>query len=350
MTSLNPILGQSLFSLDTSACEAFSTLLESRWEFNIYGSQREIIIRGTADVIFNYFLEKYPHIQYRVFYGNYSVMWTDSFLVKFRGELFMPKRVNAQYDGEITISGELKAVKAVAEAFDIDFKDILIPNHHRVSMVIQGSHGLDKISLPVKTDRVFHPEMYPVISDPKQFINDFLSSTANVLILMGPPGLGKSALINEIILTAEVPTQIVFDVEVMKNEKLYTGFINQSLNEGGGLMIMEDADTILRDRETFNNDMMSRLLNISDGIMNTSDAKFIFSANINDKSDVDSALTRPGRCFDIVEFRNLTRKEAETAAKAVGIELFDDDKEEYTVAEIFNSKANRKEKKKFGFI
>lgn len=344
-----PVINQTTFSLDVSTPEVFSTMIETAWGFNTYGAVREIIIKGSADDIFNYFTSQYPDMHYRVFYGNYTIMWMNRLTIKFRGDLFNQKRINSQYDNDIIFTGHIDTVQGVINKFDEDFKDKIIPNHHRVSMMMNGSHGLEKISLPVKTDRKFYPEMYPVLDNPRKFIEDFLSSSANVLILMGPPGLGKSALINEIILTAEVPTQIVFDLDVMKNEKLYTGFINQSLNEGGGLMIMEDSDTILKDRETFNNDMMSRLLNISDGIMNTSDAKFIFSANINNKSDVDSALTRPGRCFDIVEFRNLTREEAEKACNAIGIELFTD-KDSYTVAELFNSKENRKEKKKFGFI
>jgi SpoVK/Ycf46/Vps4 family AAA+-type ATPase len=217
-------------------------------------------------------------------------------------------------------------------------------------MIVNGQHGLDSITLPIKTNRKFYPEIYPNIENPREYISEFLNSSANVLILMGPAGLGKSAFINEIVLTAKVPTQIVFDPVVMQTDQLYTNFINRTLGENGGLMIMEDSDTVLQDRVLENNVTMARLLNLSDGIVDTSGAKFIFSANLNNKEDVDSALMRPGRCFDVAEFKNLTKPQALAAAEAIGIELYLD-KDEYTVAEIFNSTSNRKQAKtKVGFI
>lgn len=345
-----PKFDQNIFSLDTSTVDAFLSMIESTWNFSTYGVNREFTIKTTTDDVFEYFINTYPNIHYKVFYGNTIILWTDNFFVKFNGYL-MPRKdqVIKLYDCDILFCGHYLAVRTAVKNFDNYFEDAIIPPHNRVTMVIQGTHGLERITLPVKTERHFYPEIYqPVIPNPDNFISDFLNSSANVLILMGPAGLGKSALINEIILRAGLPTQIVFDKEVMKNEKLYTSFISSALNDGGGLMIMEDADNILRDRETFNNDMMSRLLNLSDGIVDTAGAKFIFSANINNRDDVDSALTRPGRCFDVVEFRELDYNEALNLANAIGTDLYKK-KDSYTIAEIFNGTSNRKVKRKVGF-
>lgn len=340
------------WAIDTSVTDAYSHIIESKWldkMKNIYSVERYYIINCSVDDIFDYFLDTYPDLTYRVFYGSTATLHNDQFAIRVAGDVSSPNN-RKRFDNRIIYSGDRKKVREVIKAFETHFEDLIVPDGSIVTMVIDGGGRLEHINLPVKTDRKFYPEMYPCLEDPSKFIDDFLDSSANVLILTGPPGLGKSALINEIITRADRPTFIVFDQAVMKTDKLYTDFINKALNDGSGLMIMEDADLILSDRTVTQNEMMSRLLNLSDGIMDTSGAKFIFTANLKDKSEIDDALLRPGRCFDVVEFRNLTYQEAVRAAEAIGVELYDHDKTEYTVAEIFNSTNNRKEKFKFGFV
>lgn len=345
----NVITGNN-FVMDTSTVDAFSNIAESSWGFNAYSVKREYVMKCSADDIFDYFRSVYEKMMYKTFYGTCTYFWDDNLSIQFRGTMMEPASiVNKHYDDGIIFSGRYEEVRRAVREFDEHFKNLIVPDHHIVDMIVDSAHGLDKITLPIKTDRKFYPELYPTIPNPSAFIREFLQSTANVLILMGPPGLGKSALINEIILSAGVPTRIVFDKEVMKKDQLYTNFISSTLREGGGLMIMEDADTVLGDRFVENNETMSRLLNLSDGIVDTSGAKFVFSANIAERNQIDSALMRPGRCFDVVEFRNLTLDEARVAAKAIGRELYTEDKHDYTVAEIFNGKTNRKEKMRVGF-
>jgi ATP-dependent 26S proteasome regulatory subunit len=48
--------------------------------------------------------------------------------------------------------------------------------------------------------------------------------------------------------------------------------------------------------------MMHRFLNVGDGLVTTKGKKLIFSTNLPSIRDVDSALVRPGRCFDILNF------------------------------------------------
>ena len=64
------------------------------------------------------------------------------------------------------------------------------------------------------------------------------------------------------------------------------------------------------------------------------DKKLVFSTNLPSVRDVDSALMRPGRCFDVVEFRPLKRDEAEVVAAELGLVL--PDGSEFTLAEMFN--------------
>ena len=341
------ILHNATYTLDVNSVTAYQEMIENQWDFNLYSVKREYIIKTSADDILTYFVEKYPGVKYRVFHGRRAFIHhtEDGFSVTVTGNFLDSSRiVNQRFDEEIAFAGKREVVIDLVKAFDYDFRSKIVADYQNVDLVTQGNHGLEYITLPIKSDQTFFPEMYPVLGeDPHTYIDRFLTSKANILILIGDAGLGKSALINEIILRAKKPTQIVYDTNVMKMDTLYTNFINRALREEGGLMIMEDSDTILTDRVIHNNDNMARLLNLSDGIVDTSGAKFIFSANLKQKEDIDSALIRPGRCFDIVTFRNLSYDEALVAADAIGVELYDENKDSYTVAEIFNKTNNRKE-------
>ena len=57
--------------------------------------------------------------------------------------------------------------------------------------------------------------------------------------------------------------------------------------------------------------------------------------------DIDEALLRPGRCFGILETRNLVKKEAQNLADKLGIELVHKKEgSSYSLAEIYKQKEN----------
>jgi hypothetical protein len=79
----------------------------------------------------------------------------------------------------------------------------------------------------------------------------------------------------------------------------------------------------------------------------------IFSTNLPSIRDIDSALTRPGRCFDIVEFKPLSLFDAKIlAAKLNGSvpEVGPGKVVEFSIAEIFNTQTNKPTVRKVGFI
>jgi ATP-dependent 26S proteasome regulatory subunit len=65
--------------------------------------------------------------------------------------------------------------------------------------------------------------------------------------------------------------------------------------------------------------MMHRFLNVGDGLVTTKGKKMIFSTNLPSIRDIDSALVRPGRCFDIVTFAPLEVSEAQALADALEV-------------------------------
>ena len=82
------------------------------------------------------------------------------------------------------------------------------------------------------------------------------------------------------------------------------------------------------------NELMSTLLNASEGVVAHPGKKIILSTNLPSIDKIDPALLRVGRCYDVLEFRPLTREQAMIARASVGLEPVDfSSKDEWVLAE-----------------
>lgn len=178
-------------------------------------------------------------------------------------------------------------------------------------------------------------EFYPWLNDSiENYFDRFLASDSNILIFLGEPGAGKTSLIRHLIVSRDLNCTVTYDNELLKSDSLYVDYL---LDDDMNMLIVEDAETILTDRKNAGNQIMSKLLNVSDGLVKVFNKKMIFTANVNEIDDIDSAILRPGRAFDIVKFRKLTFKEAVAAAKAAGIDP-PTEHDDYSLAEVFKLK------------
>ena len=141
---------------------------------------------------------------------------------------------------------------------------------------------------------------------------------------------------------------VTYDATILEKDYVFAKFIEDETD----VMVLEDSDTFLKARSD-GNTMMHRFLNVGDGLVTTKGKKLIFSTNLPSISDIDPALIRPGRCFDILSFNLLKREEAQLLADKVGATL-EGDKDSYSIAEVFNKKIesvkNRQIGTKMGFI
>lgn len=137
------------------------------------------------------------------------------------------------------------------------------------------------------------------------YIHSFMESPSPVLILMGPPGTGKSTFIRNVAFHVKNKAMLCSKTEIM----LRTGFVDEIMNQKCKLVILEDADDVISTRKS-GNVFMAGLLNATDGVVGSGDKKIIITTNLANEEDIDHALMREGRCFDVVKFRNLTIEEA----------------------------------------
>jgi hypothetical protein len=178
---------------------------------------------------------------------------------------------------------------------------------------------LNNTSFEEVASDVLLDEAYPSLGAPVgAFVRDYLAAPESVLVLLGPPGGGKTRLVREILASmsrrkgenAEV--MYTSDKRALASDELFVQFITGTHEA----LVIEDIDHLLKAR-TSGNEEMHRFLGIADGIARAQGRKIIFTTNLPNVTDIDPALTRPGRCFAVKNLRNLEPEEALRLAQKV---------------------------------
>jgi len=213
---------------------------------------------------------------------------------------------------------------------------------------IYSSDG-NSVNVPLNRDRLPVEEMYSFLNG--ESLNDYydryMESSANILLLIGPPGTGKTTFIRGLLAHRNCSAIVTYDAGILEKD----GFFAKFIEDDAEIMVLEDSDAFLKSRSD-GNTMMHRFLNVGDGLVTTKGKKMIFSTNLPSIRDIDSALVRPGRCFDILTFDTLSYADANKLAAKLGVEV-DKDKKDYSLAEIFNKQSHAAESstnRKVGFI
>lgn len=206
-----------------------------------------------------------------------------------------------------------------------------------------------RISRNVEIDRPkpILPEYYPWLVEPLgDYFNRYLASEEAVLVLLGPTGTGKTSFIRNLIWHQLLPTKITYDELLLSTDALFFEFLTEADYK---LLVVEDADVLLTSRDTAANKVMARFLNISDGLVGIhKQKKIIFTANILERNRIDEALLRDGRCFDVLNFRDLTYEEACAAARAANLPPVAHQRS-YHLAELFSQRRRKPQGARIGF-
>jgi ATPase family associated with various cellular activities (AAA) len=212
----------------------------------------------------------------------------------------------------------------------------------------KGDRGVSsrKVFLPPLTTRIV-PELYPDMQpDPATYIKSYLDSDASILLMAGPPGTGKTTLLRHMIKDHDLGAHVIYDEGLMSNDNIFQNFL---FGDFGDVMIIEDADAILCSREMDQNKLMSRFLNVSDGLIKLPNKKLVFTTNLSDFNKVDPAILRPGRCYGVLHTRSLDLNEAQAAARACQLPI-PVSREQYTLAQLFNQQAKSHQTRGIGFV
>jgi len=238
---------------------------------------------------------------------------------------------------------------------DVTFVDTwttaITDKFEQVKNVIEWVYNSDgqSIEVPLRGDRIPVEEMYPWLDGENltDYYDRFMESDASILLLIGPPGTGKTTFIRGLLQHTEQSAIVTYDANILSKDYLFAQFI-----EGDrGILVIEDADNFLGARSD-GNDMMHKFLNVGDGLVTTKNKKMIFSTNLPSIRDIDPALIRPGRCFDIVNFSPLSEEQAQALAKRINVKYDNKTEGQYSIADIFHKQvqAPKSQKRKVGFV
>ena len=251
---------------------------------------------------------------------------------------------------KFNISSTYISVKLIGEiSFIKNFEELLKDNFDIAESFIEWMYSSDgsNVTVPLTTDKSPVSEMYPFLGDEKlaDYYDRYMHSSASVLVLIGPPGTGKTTFIRGLLQHTKSSAIVTYDPELLEKDYVFARFIESSNN----IMVLEDADNFLGSRNE-GNTVMHKFLNVGDGLITTKNKKLIFSTNLPSVKDIDPALVRPGRCFDVLTFNYLNKQQAKNLASAID-SVLPSDSDTYSIADVFHKQTHKaKPKAKIGFV
>jgi hypothetical protein len=153
-----------------------------------------------------------------------------------------------------------------------------------------------------------------------------------IVFLHGKPGTGKTTYIRYLINQLEkkmilVPSEMIPQLATPQ-------FMNFILKNQNSIMIIEDAESILESRENVRNNIISNMLNLTDGLLSDClGIQFICTFNTAILK-IDEAFFRPGRLIGTWEFKELSSSKVAALAKKEDLNI--PDIKAMTLAEIYN--------------
>ena len=163
-------------------------------------------------------------------------------------------------------------------------------------------------------------------------------------LLHGEPGTGKTSFIRNLI--RKIDKRLIFIPPSLAARISDPDMIPFFMRYPNSILIIEDAENIITDRNNGGGQEVSNLLNLTDGIMGDC-LKFQVICTFNtSRNNIDKALTRKGRLINEIKFDSLCAEKSDKLLTKLGKTPLGI---ESKLTNIFNGVDNKPEVKKVGF-
>jgi ATPase family associated with various cellular activities (AAA) len=213
---------------------------------------------------------------------------------------------------------DFKKVEAIVNGVK-RFKAIKARRKPQISMLVATMKGyelrtLDTTKPKLNIEHNYNDDFKPIHQTIINRLNK--KNDKGLVLLHGKPGTGKTNYIRYLI--ASLKKQVIFLPPNMANAITNPELFSILINNPNSILVIEDAENIIIDREKEGQSSVSGLLNISDGLLSDClNIQIICSFN-TDISKVDSALLRKGRLIAKYEFRELEVSKAQALSDSLG--------------------------------
>jgi hypothetical protein len=137
-----------------------------------------------------------------------------------------------------------------------------------------------------------------------------------LVLLHGKPGTGKTSYIRY--LTSQLVKDVIFLPPNMASALTNPELLKLLIFNTNSVLVIEDAENIISDREHQGNSPASVLLNISDGLLSDCLKIQIICSFNTDLSKIDKAFLRKSRLIARYEFRELSIEKASALSAKLG--------------------------------
>jgi hypothetical protein len=180
-------------------------------------------------------------------------------------------------------------------------------------------------------------------------VNNIVGKNKGIVLLHGDPGTGKTSYIKHLITTLGEKKKIIYVPPDMTSSLSDPGLISFLSEHKNSVLIIEDAENIIKSRKNGHNQTVSNLLNLSDGILSDL-LKIQIVCTFNcEVADIDSALLRKGRLIALHKFEPLSKEDSQRLVDSLKLEYIVTGP--MTLADIYNLKQKSfvPEKRNIGF-
>lgn len=274
--------------------------------------------------------ENLEYIQSMVFEYNNSffILHRDEVIEEAGGDLESILSITVLYKDFENIKDEVEKIKKYKNEPKLISKIHIITKNHY-------GFGLKEFPISkVKVDiRLNYGEEF---EEKNKFILKSLkdNNKSGIIMLDGLPGTGKSTYIKY--LTNKVDKKFIFFPSNMAEELMTPGFIDFMLNQRESILVIEDAEKIIRSREMNNSSAISNLLNVSDGILGDLLKIKIIATHNTKREKIDEALLRKGRLIAEHEFNKLPVQSVKKLFEKLKIKYQESDLVEMSLTDVYN--------------